>query len=80
MPDTNVTTSKKLNIMFGCSVDNSKGSVGINDPADTADAETVMMAGETLVAKQVLTNSKGEIYDSILSAEIVETTRRTLFG
>lgn len=80
MPDTNVTTSKKLNIMFGCSADNSKGNVSINDPSDTADAETVMVAGETLVAKQVLANSKGEVYDSVLGAEIVETTRRTLFS
>ncbi|WP_176860041.1 DUF2922 family protein [Peptococcaceae bacterium] len=79
MPDTNVEVRKKLNLILGCSASNSKGSVSINDPSDTADAETVMVAGEAAVAKNVLVNSKGEVYDTVMSAAIVETTTRTLF-
>lgn len=79
MPDTDVQVSERLNIILGCTATNSKGNISIDDPLSSADAETVMVAGEAVVAKGVLVDSKGEVYDSVLSAEKVSITKQKLF-
>ena len=79
MPETETTVSKKLNITFGCTTDNSKGLLSINDPLESADGETVMVASEALMAKGVLTNSKGVVYDNLQGAELVSITKQKLF-
>lgn len=74
----NVKTSKKVEMVFYSDI-NTTAKLSVADPLDSANAETVSNAMETMVGKGVLMDNKGNLMTSAYSAKMIETTERTLF-
>ncbi len=79
MPETNIKTQRKLNIHLSSDA-NTKTTLSTDDPLDNLDAETVSTAAESLVAKAILNDSKGNLLTTVVGADLVEITTQTLFG
>ena len=77
---TTTTTTKVLNMEFLTDEDTSR-TVSVNDPLETLDGEGVSLAMESMVAANTLCDAKGNLVESIKSADLITTTKivETLF-
>lgn len=67
MPETNIKTQRKLNIHLSSDA-NTKTTLSTDDPLDNLDAETVSTAAESLVAKAILNDSKGNLLTTVVGS------------
>lgn len=70
--------AKVLRMVFR-NADGKAVTITLNDPKDTLTQAQVSSAMDTIIAKNVFTSNGGDLVEKTY-AEVVETTRNTIYG